>query len=170
MGYYPWQHCKLQEHCAFFTGVDRPCLDQSGTTSSPSAPPCHHQHWQKPILSIHNPASQVGIIRVYAASVQGVPEDQFRWVRYFRTKRPQTRIGTFLCGKTFTVKAEFAMHIAHCTLHNAHCTLLRSRRILPAAFIFASQSTNYKPCHSFILMWACSNILFELLIVTLPTL
>ena len=152
MGYYPWQHCKLQEHCAFFTGVDRPCLDQSGTTSSPSAPPCHHQHWQKPILSIHNPASQVGIIRVYAASVQGVPVDQFRWVRYFRTKRPQTRIGTFLCGKTFTVKAEFAMHIASFT------------------FIFASQSTNYKPCHSFILMWACSNILFELLIVTLPTL
>ena len=115
MGYYPWQHCKLQEHCAFFTGVDRPCLDQSGTTSSPSAPPCHHQHWQKPILSIHSPTSQVGIIRVYAASVQGVPVDQFRWVRYFRTKRPQTRIGTFLCGKTFTVKAEFAMHIASFT-------------------------------------------------------
>ena len=41
-----------------------------------------------------------------------LPVDQFRWVRYFRTKRPQTRIGTFLCGKTFTVKAEFAMHIA----------------------------------------------------------
>ena len=143
MGYYPWQHCKLQEHCAFFTGVDRPCLDQSGTTSSPSAPPCHHQHWQKPILSIHNPTSQVGIIRVYAASVQGVPVDQFRWVRYFRTKRPQTRIGTFLCGKTFTVKAEFAMHIA--------------QRFVRAEFV--SQSTNYKPCHSLILMWARSYML-----------
>ena len=100
--------CSLLFYCAKCTGfsseVDRPCLDQSGTTSKePLALPlcnhCHHQLWQKAILRIHNQTSCGGfILAVHRGG----------WI--LSTKRTQTRIGTFQCGKTFTGKAEFAMH------------------------------------------------------------
>ena len=83
----------------FFTGLDRPCLDQSGTTSN--------QLLQCATPATINTSKKPGFTRGYQKT------QMVKKVSRFSSKGTEKGKGTSLCGKTFTRKTEFAMHIAH---------------------------------------------------------